>query len=36
LNIAMTFDRYGRLMPGGLEEAAAAADAYLAAAGIVG
>jgi integrase len=29
-NIAMTFDRYGHLMPGGLEEAAAAADAYLA------
>jgi integrase len=27
--IQMTFDRYGHLMPGGLEEAAAAADAYL-------
>jgi integrase len=28
--IPMTFDRYGHLMPGGLEEATAAADAYLA------
>jgi integrase len=28
--IQMTFDRYGHLMPGGLEEAAAAANAYLA------
>jgi hypothetical protein len=28
--IQMTFDQYGHLMPGGLEEAAAAADAYLA------
>ncbi len=28
--IQMTFDRYGHLMPGGLEEAAAAADDYLA------
>lgn len=27
--IAMTFDTYGHLMPGGLEEAAAAADAYV-------
>lgn len=27
--ISMTFDRYGHLMPGGLEEAAAAANAYL-------
>ncbi|MGI8921114.1 MAG: tyrosine-type recombinase/integrase [Solirubrobacteraceae bacterium] len=27
--ISMTFDRYGHLMPGGLDEAAAAADAYL-------
>jgi hypothetical protein len=27
--IAMTFDTYGHLMPGGLDEAAAAADAYL-------
>ena len=27
--IQMTFDRYGHLMPGGLEEAAAAANAYL-------
>jgi integrase len=27
--IQMTFDRYGHLMPGGLEEPAAAADAYL-------
>lgn len=30
--IQMTFDQYGHLMPGGLEEAAAAANAYLAAA----
>jgi len=28
--IAMTFDTYGHLMPGGLDEAAAAANAYLA------
>jgi integrase len=28
--IAMTFDVYGKLMPGGLDEAAAAANAYLA------
>ena len=28
--IGMTFDQYGHLMPGGLEEAAAAANAYLA------
>ena len=35
-NIAMTFDRYGHLMPGGLEEAATAADAYLAAEGVLG
>lgn len=35
-NIAMTFDRYGHLMAGGLEEAAAAADAYLATEGVVG
>jgi integrase len=28
--IQMTFDRYGHLMPGGLDEAAAAANAYLA------
>jgi len=27
--IAMTFDTYGHLMPGGLDEAAAATDAYL-------
>jgi len=27
--IQMTFDRYGHLMPGGLDEAAAAANAYL-------
>jgi integrase len=27
--IAMTFDTYGHLMPNGLDEAAAAADAYL-------
>jgi integrase len=27
--IQMTFDRYGHIMPGGLEEAAAAANAYL-------
>jgi len=27
--IGMTFDQYGHLMPGGLEEAAAAANAYL-------
>jgi hypothetical protein len=27
--IAMTFDTYGHLMPGGLDEAAAAANAYL-------
>jgi hypothetical protein len=26
----MTFDQYGHLMPDGLEEAAAAANAYLA------
>jgi hypothetical protein len=26
----MTFDVYGKLMPGGLDEAAAAANAYLA------
>jgi integrase len=31
-SITMTFDVYGHLMPGGLEEAAAAANAYLAAA----
>jgi integrase len=31
--IAMTFDVYGKLMPGGLDEAAAAANAYLAADG---
>lgn len=30
--IEMTFDIYGHLMPGGLEEAAAAADAYITAA----
>ena len=35
-NIAMTFDRYGHLMPGGLEEAAEAADAFLAAEGVLG
>jgi|SRR5215216_4291573 len=29
-SITETFDRYGHLMPGGLEEAAAAANAYLA------
>jgi integrase len=29
--IQMTFDRYGHLMPGGLEEAARAANAYLSA-----
>jgi hypothetical protein len=28
--IAMTFDTYGHLMPGGLDEATAAANAYLA------
>jgi integrase len=28
--IGMTFDQYGHLMPGGLDEAAAAANAYLA------
>jgi hypothetical protein len=28
--IGMTFDTYGHLMPGGLGEAAAAANAYLA------
>jgi integrase len=28
--IAMTFDTYGHLMPGGLDEARAATDAYLA------
>ncbi|HEY4897473.1 MAG TPA: tyrosine-type recombinase/integrase [Solirubrobacteraceae bacterium] len=28
--IAMTFDTYGHLMPGGLDEAAAATNAYLA------
>lgn len=27
--IQMTFDRYGNLMPGGLDEVAAAANAYL-------
>jgi integrase len=27
--IAMTFDTYGHLMPGGLDEARAATDAYL-------
>jgi len=27
--IQMTFDRYGHLMPGGLDEAAAVANAYL-------
>jgi integrase len=32
--IQMTFDQYGHLMPGGLEEAAAAANAYLARAAI--
>ena len=31
-NIAITFDRYGHLRPGGREEAAAAADAFLEAA----
>lgn len=29
----MTFDHYGHLVPGGLDEAAQAANAYLAAAG---
>ena len=33
-SITMTFDRYGHLMPGGLEEAAAAANAYLARKGV--
>jgi len=28
--IAMTFDTYGHLMPGGLDEAAMATNAYLA------
>jgi integrase len=28
--IAMTFDTYGHMMPGGLDEAAAAVNAYLA------
>jgi integrase len=28
--VAMTFDTYGHLMPGGLDEAAMAANAYLA------
>jgi integrase len=28
--IAMTFDTYGHMMPGGLDEAAAATNAYLA------
>jgi hypothetical protein len=28
--IAMTFDTYGHLMPGGFDEAAAATNAYLA------
>jgi integrase len=28
--ITMTFDTYGHLMPGGLDEAAAAANAYIA------
>ena len=31
--ISMTFDVYGHMMPGGLEAAAATANAYLAAAG---
>lgn len=34
--IQMTFDQYGHLMPGGLEEAAAAANAYLARANLGG
>jgi hypothetical protein len=32
--IGMTFDTYGHLMPGGLEEAAAAANAFLARSGV--
>jgi integrase len=34
-NIAMTFERYGHLRPGGWGEAAAAGDAFLASAGVM-